>query len=131
MTTPAFDQARADDVLHALAQRVLADPNYAGQDWRGIALVIEVGDATSMYGYLYGATDWKAETPDNFDVLEDADALADAMAGGGARWQRCLLQITREPGAAPELKVAFDYDGTADWAVTPGNLTEMVEKLRP
>lgn len=131
MTTPTFDQARADDALHALGQRILADPNYASLDWRGIALVIELGDSESMYGYVYDADDWRAETPDDFDVLEDAQALAEAMAVAGRRWRRCLLQIKREPGGAPELKVAFDYDGDADWTVTPGNLDEIVEKLRP
>lgn len=129
--TPAFDQTRADDALHALGQRVLADSNYSGRDWRGIALVIEIGGRERMFGYVYDADDWEAETPDDFDVFDDARALADAMAAGGERWQRCLLQISRKDGGAPELKIAFDYDGTADWTVTPANLAEMVEALRP
>ena len=125
------DSGRADEALQTLAQRVLADPNYATRDWRGIALVIEIAARKRVFGYVYDADDWEAETPDGFDVLEDADALADAMAVNGERWQRCLVQIKREEGGAPQLKVAFDYDGDADWAVTPGNLAEMVEKLRP
>lgn len=126
-----FDQSRADAALHALGQRVLADPNYAGRDWRGIALVIEIGDRRRMTGYVYDADDWEAETPNDFDVLEDAEALAAAMDGGDGRWRRCLLQIKRAEGGAPELKAAFDYDGTADWNVTPANVNEMVETLRP
>lgn len=113
------DRGRADGALHTLAQRVLADPNYVTRDWCGIALVIEIAARKRVFGYVYDADDWAAETPDGFEVLEDADALADAMAVKGERWRRCLFQIKRGEGGAPELKVAFDYDGSADWAVTP------------
>lgn len=128
--TPA-DQSRADAAVHALGQAVLADPNYAGRDWRGIALVIEIAPRKRMYGFVYDADDWEAETPDDFDVIAQAQALAEAMSDGGDRWRRCLLKIKRASGGAPELKVEFDYDGTADWTVTPANHAAMVETLRP
>ena len=127
----AFDQTRADEALAELGQGIVSDPNYATRDWRGIALVVEIATRKRVFGYVYDADDWEAETPDDFDVIEQAQALAEAMAVDGERWQRCLVQIKRQEGGAPELKVAFDYDGTADWVVTPGNLSEMVEKLRP
>lgn len=126
-----FDQARGDDALRDLGQAVLADPNYGDNDWRGIALVVEVAPRKRSYGYIYRANDWEAQTPQDFEVIYKAVALSEAMVVQGERWRRCLLQITREPGGAPELKVAFDYDGTADWTVTPANVDEMVEKLRP
>jgi hypothetical protein len=127
--TPSFDHA--DAALRALGERILADPNYADRAWRGIALVIEVGAPQQMFGFVYDADDWEAETPDDFDVFDDAQALADAMATGGERWRRCLLRFARKDGGAPRLKIDFDHDGTADWTVTPANLSEMVERLRP
>lgn len=129
--TVAFDQTRADAQVHELGGMITRDANYAQREWRGIALVIELDPRTRMYGFVYDADDWEAETPDDFDLFDTATALADTMAAGGKRWQRCLVQISRAEGAAPELKIAFDYDGSANWSVTPANHAEMVETLRP
>ena len=130
MTSVTFDQTRADALVHEIGRMIVADPNYAARDWTGIALVIEVAQRKRMYGFVYLADgDWEAETPEDFDVIERAGELADVMAaGGGSRWTRCLVQITR-PG--PKIDISFDHDDTGEWVVTPGNHAEMVEKLRP
>lgn len=129
MTSVTFDQTRADALVHEIGQMVIADANYAGREWSGIALVIEVAQRKRMYGFVYGADgDWEAETPDDFDVIERAAELNRVMAAGGNGWTRCLIQIAR-PG--PRITIQFDYDDKGDWVVTPGNHAEMVEKLRP
>ncbi|WP_165356279.1 hypothetical protein [Sphingosinicella sp. BN140058] len=129
MTSVTFDQKRADALVHDIGQAILADANYVERDWSGIALVVEVGQRKRMYGYVYDAEgEWEAETPDDFDVIDHARALADVMAQGGSRWQRCLVQISR-PG--PKIDIRFDFDDSAEWVVTPGNSAEMAEKLRP
>lgn len=129
MTSMTFDQTRADALVHEIGQRIVADPNYSGRDWTGIALVIETAQRKRMYGFVYQADgEWEAETPEDFDVIERGVELAEVMAAGGARWTRCLVQI-RRPG--PKIDIRFDYDDTGEWVVTPGNHAEMVEKLRP
>lgn len=129
MTSMTFDQTRADALVNALGQAVIADANYRDRDWNGIALVVEVAQRKRMYGFVYDADgEWEAETPADFGVIETARQLAEVMAGGSNGWTRCLIQISR-PG--PKLNIAFDYDDTGDWVVTPGNHAAMVEKLRP
>lgn len=129
MTSMTFDQTRADALVHEIGQMIIADANYAGAEWSGIALVIEAAQRKRMYGFLYRADgDWEAETPGNFEVIERAAELNRVMAAGGNGWTRCLVQIAR-PG--PRITIRFDYDDTGEWVVTPGNHAEMVEKLRP
>ena len=129
MTSMTFDQTRADALVQEIGQAIVADPNYMGREWSGIALVIEVAARKRMYGFVYDANgDWEAETPDDFDVIERAAELNRVMAAGGNDWTRCLVQITR-PG--PRVTIRFDYDDTANWVVTPSNHAEVVERLRP
>ncbi len=129
MTSVAFDQARADALVSEIGQMIIADPNYSGRDWSGIALVVEVAERKRMYGFVYLAHgDWEAETPDDFDVIERGRDLADAMTVDGKRWKRCLIHISR-PG--PKIDIHFDYDDTGEWVVTPANHAEMVGKLKP
>ena len=129
MSSMTFDQSRADALVHQIGQAIIADGNYAARDWGGIALVIEVAQRKRMYGFVYLPDgSWEAETPDDFDVIDHARALADVMAAGGSRWTRCLVQISR-PG--PKIDIAFDYDDKGEWVVTPANHQSIAEKLRP
>lgn len=129
MENASFDKARADALMAEIRAMILADRNYAERDWTGIVLVIELAERKRMYGFIYSAGgDWEAETPDDFDILETAGALQDAMSQGDERWARCLVSLAR-PG--PRLTIEFDYDGTFDWTVTPANHSAMADKLRP
>lgn len=124
----AHRRPEADDLVHEIGQRILTDESYAERGWTGIALVIEVGTRQRMYGFVYTADDWEAETPHDFDIITRTADLAQLMADDGDHWTRCLVQITRPQ---PTVTIRFDVTGTADWAVTPSNHAEMVEKLRP
>jgi hypothetical protein len=129
MENASFDKARADALVAEIGAMILADRNYGEQEWTGIALVIELAARRRMYGFIYCADGgWEAETPEGFDILKTAGALQEIMGEGGERWVRCLVCLAR-PG--PRLTIEFDYDGTADWAVTPANHSAMAEKLRP
>lgn len=122
------DKARGNAVIMEIGQMIVEDPNYAGRDWTGAALVIEVAQRRRMYGFVYLADgDWEAETPNDFEIIERAGILNNIMAGDGARWMRCLVQLT-QPG--PELKIQFDY-GDRDWNISPSNYSDMVDRLRP
>lgn len=123
-------QTDTDGLVHALGQSILADAAYAGRDWAGIALVIQLDGRETMSGYVYSADgDWEAGIPRSFDIVDDADALRSAMAEDGkGKWKTCLIQI-RRPG--PKLAIDFDYDDVDRWAITPANLEARVEELRP
>jgi hypothetical protein len=125
-----FDQAVADRVLHELGQMVLADEEFAGKDWQGITLVIQVEPRKRLFGYRY-RTDgsWEGATPDGRPTILKARELAEAMKiEGKEAWKACLVQISR-PG--PAIKVDFEYNDPSRWDVTPANLKARVEELRP
>lgn len=119
------DKARADALIHEIGNMIVRDANYRDRDWTAIALVIEVAARKRMYGFLYTADDWEAETPEEFDVITKAQELQAAMGSG---WTACLVRITR-PG--PKVTIDFDYGASGKWTVTPANHAEMVETLRP
>lgn len=119
-----------DRQVTELGRAILGDANYVVRDWVGIALVFRLWSRTNMMGYVYDRDgEWEAETPESFDVLRMAQDLRAAMAASGkGEWKTCLLQIS-QPG--PKLVINFDYDDVDRWAITPANLRERVEELRP
>ncbi|TRW16771.1 hypothetical protein [Glacieibacterium frigidum] len=123
-------QADTDALVVALGQSVLGDQRFANSDWGALALVIQLDGQESMSGYAYAPSgDWEAAIPASFDVLDHAEALRAAMAAAGkGEWKTCLVQIKR-PG--PKLTVDFDYEDVDRWAITPANLQQRVEELRP
>jgi hypothetical protein len=125
-----FDQAAADRVLHELGQLVIADEEFAGKDWQGIALVIQVEPRKRLFGYRYKADGgWEGATPAGRPAILKARELADAMkVEGKDGWKTCLVQISR-PG--PSIEIDFEYDDPNRWDVTPANLKTRVEELRP
>jgi len=125
-----FDQATADRVLHELGQIVITDEEFAGKDWAGITLVIQVEPRKRVFGYRYKSDGgWEGATPAGRPTIMKARELADAMkVDGKPGWKTCLVQISR-PG--PEIRIDFEYDDAARWDVTPANLNARVEELRP
>lgn len=125
-----FDQALADRTLNELGQQIIADPRYAGQDWQGIAVVVQVQPRQRLFGYVYRPDgSWTAGMPDMDATIDKALALSKAMQlDGKDAWKTCLIQIAR-PG--PQLKADFEYEDGARWNITPANLKTQVEQLRP
>lgn len=131
MSEPAFDTDAASARLMAVGQAVVDDANYRG-DWSGAVLVAELDGRESLFGFKYMADGkWKAEIPSDPDeVMDRIIALRRAMADRdeGRAWKACRIAITR-----PEMsfKTEFEYDDGNRWHVTPANLDERVEELRP
>jgi len=125
-----FDQALRDRTLTELGRLIVAGPDYAGHDWRGIAVVIQIEPRKRLFGYMYLSDgSWTAAIPEPRPAIEKALALAEAMrVEGKAGWKTCLIQISAPDG---RMKVDFEYDNPARWDVTPANLEERVEALRP
>lgn len=129
MSDEMYDNESADALVAEIGRMIIADPNYAPRDWTAISLVIEVASRKRMYGFVcLGDGVWEAETPHDFAVIEKADELERIMARRDRPWMHCLVHITR-PG--PEVTIKFGEDEIGDWAITPANHAEMVEKLRP
>jgi hypothetical protein len=125
-----FDQAVTDRLLTELGQQIVADRRYVDEEWQGISVVVQVAPRERLFGYVYRPDGtWTAAMPDMDATIDKAIALSKAMRVDGKEpWKACLIQIQR-PG--PHLKVDFEYDDPNRWIVTPGNLKQKVEELRP
>jgi hypothetical protein len=125
--------ANADALIMQVGRAVLADASYQGADWSALTLVATFDQGRkSLFGYTYMAGGaWKAVTPSDarrvINLLRD---LREAMreADGKAPWRQCRVQIKR---ADMKINLAFEYDDPQRWMVTPANMADMVEALRP
>lgn len=116
--------------LTAVGQAVLANANYQG-DWRSLAVVADMEGEPSLFGYLYLAEGGgRAEIPaDAAGLFDKVAALRQAMTEkDGHVWKACVITIMQ-----PDLKFGtrFEYDDAERWRITPSNMAEKVEEIRP
>lgn len=63
------------------------------------------------------------------EQVDDVTRLREILKEeSNAAWNQGMFQLVRETG---ELKFAFSYDYELRWKVTPANLQQMVQELRP
>ncbi|WP_157514088.1 hypothetical protein [Nocardia concava] len=130
MTDPAFELEDASEILVSIGGLVLGDPEYLDTRWSAFTLVVNLDRGESMYGYAYAEDgSWKGASPGGFDVLDRAIQLRAAMSVPGKRdWKLCRIQVTR---GDHQITVDFEYKSAKRWRVTPANVYEMAESLRP
>lgn len=123
----------ADELIVEIGKAIILDERYRDGDWSGIALVGNFADGReSMHGYVYrNDGSWSGcipEDPDD-DILDKMLDLKRSMAEEkGTAWHQCLVQISR---AKQDVNIKFEYDDPKRWSVTPANLEQMVDELRP
>ncbi|MGB3471664.1 MAG: hypothetical protein WBA51_12650 [Erythrobacter sp.] len=101
-------------------------------DWDAAALsVILDGTSYDSSGFKY-RSDGKAIpiAPEGKELYDKLIAFRDFQAeqSGGAPWKACLIQIER---ASASFEIKVEYDDPMRWKITPANLKEMREALRP
>lgn len=130
MTGPAFDLEEASEILISIGQLILDDPEYHDTPWNAFTLVVNLHRGRSMYGLTYADDGrWQAALPGGIDVLHRAADLRAAMSVPGKRdWKLCLIQVTR---ADLQIAIEYEYKSEERWRVTPDNMSENAEKLRP
>ena len=123
----------ADELIVEIGKAIVLDERYRNDDWSGIAVIGNFsGGRESMHGYVYRDDGtWSGcipADPDD-DILDKMLDLKRIMAvEKGADWHQCLVQISR---AKQDVSIKFEYDDPQRRSVTPTNLDQMVEELRP
>ncbi|MEU0538994.1 hypothetical protein ABZ319_03930 [Nocardia sp. NPDC005978] len=130
MIDPAFEIEDASEILIAIGELILGDSEYHDTPWNAFTLVVDLDRGRSMYGYAYADDGlWQAARPGGIDVLNRAVDLRAAMSEPGKRdWKLCVIQVSRSD---EEITIDFEYKSTKRWKVTPANVYDMAEKLRP
>ena len=86
--------------------------------------------SASINGYLYDETGKSTPAaPDDFAVLDRLGDLRDAMLEPGkGPWKACLVYVNRVSG---RITLDFEYNTPGKWLITPANVKQMAEILRP
>jgi hypothetical protein len=121
-----------DDASADLIRAVIKNMKGAHEDWASLAMVIDLrGERVSgTHGYAY--------TPDRTTsaVASRPSGIQAAVAAylGSADRSRqgppvaILVQLDRVSG---RYEVTFEHDDAARWKVTPANIDQLAEELRP
>ncbi|MFE3798344.1 hypothetical protein [Nocardia tengchongensis] len=130
MTDPAFNLEDASEILISIGELILGDPEYHDTPWNAFTLVVDLDRGSSVYGYAYADDgSWQGACPGARDVLDRAVDLRAAMSEPGKRdWKLCVIQVSRSD---PRVTADFEYKSTKRWKVTPANVYDTAEKLRP
>lgn len=126
----ATGEAVSKDELVVEIARGLAKQPDLPDDWASLAMVFSFdGNLPSSFGYAYlPDDDWEAISSETDDLDDDVVSLRETLkAESGAAFRQALFRVTRDTG---EIKFEFAYDEKR-WAITPGNLTEMIATLKP
>ena len=126
------DVAVKDELIVKIAKGIAASPQL-DPNWKSLAMVFTFdGGYPSNFGYYYtgdGQNDWTAFSSISDELEDDVIELRDVMnQESKAQWHQGLFQLLRD---AREMKFEFTYNGETRWKVTPGNLDQVVQKLRP
>ncbi len=124
-----MEQERANELLAELGGIIVGSEALENEDWSSLAVVVIVDGGWSVSGLCYAEGDDEA-TPflpdEEFDDLVP-DFHAATLVEGKPGWVSCLLQINR---ADMQMRLTFEYDDAARWAITPDNRIALVAALR-
>ena len=121
-----------DELIVKIAKAIAASPRL-DPEWKSLSVVFTFDDSSlSNFGYCYtgeGRNDWRAFSSTSDELDDDLIKLREVMkAESKAEWRQGLFQLVRD---TREIKFEFTYDGETRWVVTPGNLDQIVQALRP
>lgn len=101
-------------------------------DWSSFSLIVglENGEAQRTWGYLYWPGSKSSATSVRPSFLKSAVAayLADRYLPGDGFPVAMLVQFDRDLG---QYEVTFEDHDASRWKVTPNNIDEIPEALRP
>ena len=124
-----------DRLINEIGQEILGANNLQDIDWSSLSLVFDIHDGhTAESGYLY--------TPDKTKPFvartQNARALSDLCQSLREHFHKetgsYLVQMLVQIGNGEDecrMNTEFEFDDPHRWSITPANMKEMKEKLRP
>lgn len=114
-----------------LARAIAADAKLGTLPWDELVLVARFGDGVSnVNGFAYQAGGTSRPVAPRGAAVLDAfiDLRAATAVDGQADWIACKLQVRRAGG---KLSLDFEYEQPDRWKISPANVKQMSEALRP
>ncbi|KZL25136.1 hypothetical protein [Pseudovibrio sp. Ad37] len=105
-------------------------PNFNWEEFSAVFSLDEDGDISSNFGYAYDLnSDYCAFSVDPDSVETSIRTYRDWLSGEADKgFIKMLLQFNRDSG---QVQADFEYDDEMRWKVTPNNIDDMIEELRP
>ncbi|WP_219704344.1 hypothetical protein [Marinomonas lutimaris] len=123
-----------DEVLQEITQMFLRCEDVLEYEWTELVFVFEFGDGhVSNSGFLYNGQEI---TPATASIANDKLLLRNSLKAlredvyqeCGYRFNQLLFQMENK---TKRFKIDFEFEDPKKWAITPDNMFEMREKLRP
>ena len=128
MSTP---NPEADKLIHEIGAVIVQSPRIAALEWQHLVFVANVErEHTTLSGFAYDRSGKsRPASPGGMQTLDKIAALREAMRMDGSEpWAACLIRIERSTG---KIAMDFEYEDPSRWAITPTNVRQMAETLRP
>ncbi len=126
-----FLMGKAEQLVDEIGFLIVGNPRLSALGWHHLVFVANMESGRSrMSGFAYapGGTPRPA-TPDDMEVINRISALRNVMTRESGRpWSVCLIRVQRHPA---RIAVDFEYDDAARWTITPANVRQMAEALKP
>jgi hypothetical protein len=124
--------ADKDELIAKIAKQIAASERL-DPGWKSLSMVVTFDDGSlSNFGYYYtgdGPSDWSAFSSTSDELDDHLIKLRQVMKDQSkANWHQGLFQLRRDQR---EMTFEFTYNGETRWKVTPGNVDQMVQALRP
>lgn len=121
------------ELMGEIARVLVSHQKMAGIDWTELTVVFtfdDDGDVNSSYGYAYDAKgDWTAISFRPRDVRPQVNAYREWLRQEGDKgFIKMLFQFNR---VTRKVNADFEYDDPSRWQVTPKNVDQMIQELRP
>jgi hypothetical protein len=124
-------EAHLSESIQELATMLVDDPEIASREWDHLAVVATVSKGSSKAsGFAYLHNGKAVPTgPANFEFLKKVEELRRAMHEPGKEpWQAMLIRVDSSSG---KFTADFEYERPDKWRISPANVREMAETLRP
>ncbi|WP_404437442.1 hypothetical protein LG322_02200 [Microbacterium aerolatum] len=122
----------SNDVSIELIRAIVENLRRADDEWESLAMVIELSDGrvSGTYGYTYGPADRVGATSARPSTIEqEATAYLNGYFKAGEPWPvKLLVQFDR---TKREYEIVFEDTDASRWNVSPSNLDEIRQELRP
>jgi hypothetical protein len=120
-------------LVSEIGKEVLRAKDLLDNDWDSLSLVVDLSNGHfAQSGYLYTSRDtvpFTAITPERRKLSQLCNDLkGQIQEESDSSIKQMLIQIRYQDS---KMKIDFEFDNVSRWAITPSNMNEMKEALRP